>query len=83
MKKVTISQINEMKLTDIKTVIGNETCCIWAKVRFPDVKAINLTYDCTTQNLIIHEWWRLDEDALNAVSKEICKRIEAVSKMSA
>lgn len=83
MKKVTISQIDKMELTDIKTVKGNETCCIWAKVRFPGKKSINLTYDCTTKNLIIHEWWRLDEDALKVVRKEICKRLGEVSEMSA
>ena len=81
MKKLII-KIDEMTFTDIVISKGNEYCCIYAKVRFPGVRPINITYDCIGRNLIVHEWYLLDKNVIDEIYREFFVLLSMVAGQS-
>lgn len=76
-----IIKINEIKLKDVVISKGESTYCIFAKVYLPGVKPIHVTYDCVGCNLIIHEWYLLDEDIYSVIYDEFMEFLAMTSKM--
>lgn len=76
-----IIKIKEMKLTDITINKGKDTYCIFAKIRIPGVRPIHVTYDCLNCNLIVHEWYLLDEDEIDEVYGEFLEFVAMAGRM--
>lgn len=57
-------------LHHIKRNTGKMTDCIFAKILHNNID-INLTYDCISKNLIIHEWYRVSKLELNDMIEEL------------
>lgn len=68
-----------MQLKNIVVSKGKETYCILAQALIPGQKAVNLTYDCNTGNLVVHEWFRLAEELIDEIYAEF---LELISMMS-
>lgn len=77
--KKQIIQIKEATLTDIVISKGKESYCIFAKVRIPGVRPIHITYDCIGCNLVVHEWYLLDKDAIDEIYGEFLEFIAMLS----
>lgn len=72
-----IIKIKEVELTDITISKGKETYCIFAKACVEGVrKRIDITYDCISGVLIIHQWWLVDKEVIDAIRKEFMHFIE-------
>lgn len=52
--------------------IGNTSKFYTAKARYNDVK-FNITYDCTTGNVTIHEWYKFNSNQLTTITEELTK----------
>lgn len=63
----TIIVNNAIVLNQVKKHVGNVSEFYTAKMRI-DNKTINVTYDCKSNNLIIHEWYEIKPDALELVT---------------
>ena len=63
----TIIVNNAIVLNQVKKHVGNVSEFYTAKMRI-DNKTINVTYDCKSNNLIIHEWCEVKPDALELVT---------------
>lgn len=73
--------IKEVELTDITINKGKETYCIFAKACVEDVrKPIDLTYDCISGNLVVHQWWRVEKETVDAIRTEFMRFIEMVGR---
>ena len=59
-------------LNDVKRNTGIVTDCIFANFTYQD-KKIAVTYDCKSDNLIIHEWYNIPEDKLGLVEEKLKK----------
>lgn len=71
MKKL-IKANDDVILTNVKNSKGLITHAIFAKLIFPGVKPINITYDVLNENVIVHEWYRIeDTDKINAILEQI------------
>lgn len=63
----TIIVNNAIVLNQVKKHVGNVSEFYTAKMRI-DNKTINVTYDCKSNNLIVHEWYEIKPDALELVT---------------
>lgn len=71
-----IIKIKEAELTDITISKGKETYCIFAKACVEGVrKRIDITYDCISGNLIVHQWWLMDKETIDAIRTEFMRMI--------
>lgn len=57
-------------LHHIKRNTGKITDCIFAKLLHKKTD-INLTYDCNSSNLVIHEWYKLSTSELDEITEEL------------
>lgn len=66
--------MNAVKLIVTKSNlhIGNESKFYTAKARDNNIN-FNITYDCKTGNIIIHEWYKLNKEHLAEVTAELKK----------
>lgn len=55
--------INEVILSNVKELVGGETRCFYGRVLVND-KRINVVYDVYNDNLVIHEWYKLQPDKI-------------------
>lgn len=76
-----IIKIKEVKLTDIVISKGKDSYCIFAKVQMPGVRPIHITYDCVGCNLIVHEWYLVDEDIRDEIYAEFMEFVAMAGKM--
>lgn len=49
---------------------GNESKFYTAKARYNNIN-FNITYDCKTGNIIIHEWYKFNKEQLIDVQEQI------------
>jgi hypothetical protein len=77
MKKKVETNVAEMMvmcgaltLCNIRKNEGTMTRCYFANL-LVDGKKINVTYECLADNLIIHEWYWLEKEALESISEQI------------
>lgn len=50
--------------------IGNASKFYTAKARYNDVN-FNITYDCTTGNVTIHEWYKFNNYQLSIITAQL------------
>ncbi len=50
--------------------IGNESKFYTARARYNNIN-FNITYDCKTGNIIIHEWYKFNKEQLKEVTEEL------------
>ena len=63
--------MKNFKIVVTKKNMGKATSCYFAKAKLDDGKCINLTYDCITGNLVIHEWYLLESGSIEAFTSEV------------
>ena len=49
---------------------GNVSKFYTAKARYND-KNFNITYDCKTENILIHEWYKFNKEQLTEVTEDL------------
>ena len=49
---------------------GNQSNFYTAKASYNDI-ILNITYDCNSQNIIIHEWYKLSKNQIAEVTAEL------------
>lgn len=64
-------------ISNVKRVKGNITDCFWAIFHYLGFK-INITYDCLTNVLLIHEWYDLPESELTKISDMLQKYFQSL-----
>lgn len=57
-------------ITNIHRIIGNNTDIIIATLDYKAAK-IDITYDCTTDRVLIHEWYRIVSEELPVITEEL------------
>lgn len=57
-------------ITNIHRTIGNNTDIIIATLDYKATK-IDITYDCTTDRVLIHEWYRIASEELPVITEEL------------
>ena len=57
-------------ITDECRIIGNNSDIIIAMLHYKE-KEINITYDCTTDRVLIHEWYNIASEELPVVTEEL------------
>ena len=58
---------------------GNVSEFYTVKARYND-KIFNITYDCKTKKIIIHEWYKFDNIQLSDISKKIKLHFKSKAK---
>lgn len=59
------------KIKVTKKNTGETTSCYFAKAKLENGKCINLTYDCMTGKLVVHEWYVLASDSIESFTSEV------------
>lgn len=49
---------------------GNDSEFYTAKARYNDIN-FNITYDCRTENIIVHEWYKFNNIQLSDINERI------------
>ena len=57
-------------ITNIHRIVGNNSDIIIAMLHY-NTKKINITYDCTTDRVLIHEWYKIASEELSVVTEEL------------
>lgn len=57
-------------VTDEYRIVGNNSDIIVAKLHYKTGE-IDITYDCTTDRVLIHEWYKIASDELPVVTEEL------------
>ena len=50
-----------------------------AKIRYDDMN-FNITYDCKTENLIIHEWYKIDSCQIYKLTEHLKRHFKNKTK---
>lgn len=65
---------NKVGLSDVRESKGNTTHVIMAKMQVEGyMQKFNITYDVLADNVVIHEWYRFQDNDLVAVLSELLK----------
>lgn len=67
--------MNNLTITKSNLHTGNQSKFYTAKASYNDI-ILNITYDCKSQNIIIHEWYKLNENQIAEVIAELKKYFE-------
>lgn len=70
-----MNTIKNINLISEKLHIGNVSKFYTAKLKYNGVN-FHITYDCLTENLILHEWYKLDESQLSSLTEELKKHFQ-------
>lgn len=70
--------MNNIFITKSNLHIGNQSKFYTAKARYNDM-ILNITYDCNSQDIIIHEWYKLSKNQIIEVTEEL-KNILRISQ---
>lgn len=57
-------------VTDEYRIVGNNSDIIVAMLHYK-TGDINITYDCTTNRVLIHEWYKIASEELSVVAEEL------------
>jgi hypothetical protein len=57
-------------ITDECRIVGNNSDIIIAKLHYK-TGDIDITYDCTTDRVLIHEWYKIASEELSVVTEEL------------
>ena len=70
--------MNNIFITKSNLHIGNQSKFYTAKARYNDM-ILNITYDCNSQDIIIHEWYKLSKNQIIEVTEELKKYFENIA----
>jgi hypothetical protein len=57
-------------ITNESRIVGNNSDIIIAKLHYK-TGDIDITYDCTTDRVLIHEWYKIASEELSVVTEEL------------
>ena len=57
-------------VTDEYRIVGNNSDIIVAMLHYK-TEEIDITYDCTTDRVLIHEWYKIASEELSVVTEEL------------
>lgn len=57
-------------VTDEYRIVGNNSDIIVATLHYK-TEEIDITYDCTTDRVLIHEWYKIASEELSVVTEEL------------
>lgn len=70
--------MNNLIITKSYLHTGNQSKFYTAKASYNDI-ILNITYDCNSQNIIIHEWYKLSKNQIIEVTEELKKYFENIA----
>lgn len=70
--------MNNLIITKSNLHIGNKSRFYTAKAMYNNIK-LNITYDCKSQDIIIHDWYNLSENQIAKVIAELKKYFENIA----
>lgn len=70
--------MNNIFITKSNLHVGNQSRFYTAKASYNDM-ILNITYDCNSQDIIIHEWYKLSKNQIIEVAEELKKYFENIA----
>ena len=70
--------MNNLIITKSNLHIGNQSRFYTAKARYNDI-ILNITYDCNSQDILIHEWYKLSKNQIIEIAEELKKYFENIA----